>query len=267
MKQFILPFPPDKRGLIRLRERDYHYLARVRRLSPGDTFTALSPPGGLYQVTIQSIDGETLTGMCTPLSGPEGAPPLPRIILFQGMPKGVKMDLIVRQAAEGGISEIIPFASAFSVPRLGDDTVSRKIQRWERIIKEARQQSGSPESTIIKTPSDAAGIISYWETIKEQERHPLGILLHQDPLEQGTFHGYLSKDVSAVALLIGPEGGFSPEETALFMKAGFKPLVIGNTILRTETAALYAAAAIRVILLEKASWTPRQPLLLNGSDY
>jgi 16S rRNA (uracil1498-N3)-methyltransferase len=60
-------------------------------------------------------------------------------------------------------------------------------------------------------------------------------------------------------LAVGPEGGFSPEELARFAAAGFKPLVIGNTILRTETASLYAAAAVRVILLENTTWTLTTP--------
>ncbi len=259
MKQFILPSPPDTHGMIRLGGKDFHYLIRVRRLSAGDTFTALSPQGGLFRVTVKSVEHESLVGTCIPIASEKADTDLPRIILFQALPRGTKMDLIVRQAAEGGISEIVPFISAYSVPQIDQDKVSHKTQRWERIIREARQQSGSPEATSIRPLTDVPGIIEYWETLKSEEKDLLGILLHQDPLEQGTFHGYLSSRVGVAALLIGPEGGFSPEEADRFIKAGFKPLVMGNTILRTETAALYAAAAIRIILLEKASWMPRQP--------
>jgi 16S rRNA (uracil1498-N3)-methyltransferase len=169
------------------------------------------------------------------------------------------MDLIVRQAAEGGLSEIVPFVSEYSVPHFDADKALTKTQRWERIIREARQQSGSPEATSIKPLSDVSGIINYWEQLKSSEKNLVGILLHQDPLEQGSFHRYLSNDINRVALLIGPEGGFSPSETDRFLNAGFKALVMGNTILRTETAALYAAAAIRIILLEKSSWMPKPP--------
>jgi 16S rRNA (uracil1498-N3)-methyltransferase len=66
-----------------------------------------------------------------------------------------------------------------------------------------------------------------------------------------------------VVLAVGPEGGFSPEEVSRFLAAGFKPLVIGNTILRTETAALYAAAAVRIILLERTAWTLTDPSLTS----
>ncbi len=258
MKQFILPSLPDENGEIRLEEKDFHYLIRVRRFSEGSAFTAASSDGRMFSVTIQSIGHNSLTGTCTPIDSKSKPTEEPRIILFQALPKGAKMDLIVRQAAEGGVAEIIPFTSVYSVPQIDHDKASSKIQRWERIIREARQQSGSREATSIKMPADVSGIIEYWERLKSDKTHTVGILLHQDPLEQGNFHRYLSEDVDAVVLLIGPEGGFSPEEAERFTKAGFKPLVMGNTILRTETAALYAAAAIRIILMEKSSWIPRQ---------
>ena len=260
MKQFILPAPPDHQNIIRLGGKDYHYLTRVRRLAEGDVFTAQDPRGTTYSVTIQSIDKKILTGVCRPVEQEEPGISPPRIILFQAIPKGTKMDLIVRQAAEGGISEIVPFTSEYSVPHPDTQRTGGRVQRWERIIREARQQSGSLESTTIVPPTDVSGVIDYWESLKQTGENPAGILLHQDPLAQGTFHGYLSNDTNTAALVVGPEGGFSRDEADRFVRAGFKPLVIGNTILRTETAALYAAAVIRVILLEKASWMPIQPL-------
>ena len=259
MKQFILPSLPDANGKIRLEGKDFHYLIRVRRFSVGSVFTAVSLQGEVFQVTIQLIDNTSLTGTCVPVNSEKEKRDEPKIILFQALPKGAKMDLIVRQAAEGGLSEIVPFISDYSVPQIDFEKASSKIQRWERIIREARQQSGSLEATSIKPLTDISGILAYWETLKSNEKNLVGILFHQDPLEHGGFHSYLGKDIDVVALLIGPEGGFSPEETDQFIKAGFKALMMGNTILRTETAALYAAAAIRIILLEKSLWMPKQP--------
>ncbi|GHT73329.1 hypothetical protein FACS1894124_1540 [Spirochaetia bacterium] len=205
------------------------------------------------------------------------ASPLPPLILFQALPKGAKMDLIVRQATEGGIAEVVPFAAARSVPRLGEEKDSTgKLERWRRIVKEARQQSGSPIATAIRTPCDTDALLRYWEDLRRQYNRAVGLFLHpsaavqkqsfcdsdglpRGPLEQGTFHGYLDKSPEVVVIAVGPEGGFAPEEASLFMAAGFKPLSMGNTVLRTETAALYAAAAIRIILLESASWMPKVP--------
>jgi 16S rRNA (uracil1498-N3)-methyltransferase len=286
MKQFILPSPPDSHGIIRLSGKDFHYLVRVRRLREGAVFNALLPGGEEVRVLVQSLAGSCLIGECLPaeLINERSLPP---IFLFQALPKGSKMDLIVRQAAEGGINGIWPFVSDFAIPKLaaapsgphgkphanevclsGPDLAGTgRMERWRRIIKEARQQSGSAIATEIALPCTVEALLDHWGDMQKQGNRPLGIILHQDPLEpdrslgstgplaQGSFHDYLSINPDLVALAVGPEGGFSPEEVLKFLTAGFKPLVIANTVLRTETAALYAAAAVRIILLENTTWT------------
>jgi 16S rRNA (uracil1498-N3)-methyltransferase len=272
MKRFILPGPPGDGGLIRLSGGDYHYLARVRRLAPGAWFDARLPTGEPVRVRVRSVAGDCLTGECLPAgessageaagdpgeSAPGGETlSLPPILLFQALPKGAKMDLIVRQAAEGGLTEIAPFVSAHSVPR--PESFGPRLERWRRIIKEARQQSGSPVATSVRPPCAEPALLAYWDSLRAAQPQALGILLHQEPLEKGTFHGYLGTKPPLVAIAVGPEGGFSGPEAARFVRAGFKPLLLGDTILRTETAALYAAAAIRVILLERSTWIPLTP--------
>jgi 16S rRNA (uracil1498-N3)-methyltransferase len=273
MKQFILPSPPDSQGLIRLAGKDFHYLVRVRRLREGAVFNAALPDGSAVRVLVQSLADNSLTGECLPAELSDETSwtsgPMPRIILFQAMPKGAKMDLIVRQAVEGGIAEIRPFVSGFSVPRLSakaspEDGAGNpvRVERWRRIAKEARQQSGSPTATEIAAPCALDEALDYWETLKSGSERPCGIILHPgsgSPLAQGSFHRYLYGNPDPVVLAIGPEGGFSPKEVSRFLAAGFKPLIIGNTILRTETASLYAAAAVRVILLENTTWTLTAP--------
>jgi 16S rRNA (uracil1498-N3)-methyltransferase len=106
-------------------------------------------------------------------------------------------------------------------------------------------------------------MLDYWKILEKEYRRPVGIMFHQEPLateplEKGSLHGYLGNYPDFAAMAVGPEGGFSPREVSLMLAAGWKPVVMGNTILRTETAALYGAAAIRVLLLESETWTPRQ---------
>jgi 16S rRNA (uracil1498-N3)-methyltransferase len=273
MKQFILSAPPDSGGIVRITGKDHHYLVRVRRLMPGAVFEARLPGGEPVRVLIRSVGDGCLTGECladgvvgsglagVPMAGsdPDGLPP---ILLFQALPKGTKMDLIIRQAVESGITEIVPFVSAHSVPRLTD---GGRLERWRRIVKEARQQSGSPIATEVRAPCDVAGLVAYWGELKSRYQRAVGIILHpprdaeigEAPLEQGTFHGYLNTEPDLVAAAIGPEGGFSPGEVSEFTAAGFKALTMGTTVLRTETAALYTGASIRIILLERASWIRR----------
>jgi 16S rRNA (uracil1498-N3)-methyltransferase len=286
MKQFLLPVSPGADGSVQLKGEDYHYLVRVRRLKAGDSFPALLPvrrgradpglKGEKAQVRVLSVHGGVLRGRCQPPeeAGPgtaagredpgepdegagktedAGAPP--PVLLFQALPKGSKMDLIVRQAAELGLAGIVPFAAERSIPRLPEG--EGKLERWERIIREARQQSGSAMPTSLGDPLSTEGLLSYWETLKGRYSRPLGLLFHQDPvspLARATLHDYLGSKPDIVVLGIGPEGGFSPGEVSRFLEAGFKPFKFGETVLRTETAALCGAAAVCMILLESTSW-------------
>lgn len=264
MKKFLLTAPPYAGGIVRLYGRDYHYLVRVRRLGEGSVFNAVLPGGAETRVRILSTVDDILIGECED-GGEAFSPepfPLPPIYLFQALPRGNKMDLIVRQAAEGGITEVVPFVSEYSAVKIGGG-FGEKLRRWERIIREARQQSGSSVGTIVREPCSVDGLLGYWAELKAAGPGGVGIFLHQDPLEQGTFHDYLYGKPDFTVLAVGPEGGFSPAEAVRFTAAGFVPLVMGNTILRTETAALYGAAAVRIILLENASWTPKTPRPLS----
>ena len=262
MKHFILNSGPDRNGSIRLEGDDYHYLVRVRRLAPGEYFPALLPSGEETLVQVRSVENGVLLGQVSAEAPPVAAPVkngLPALLLLQALPRAEKMDLIVRQAAEGALGEIVPFTSEFSVPKLTEGAAAKKRARWERIIKEARQQSGSAVATIVRPPVSIDGLFAFWETVKKERPRALGILFHHEPLAQASLHRYLDSGPETVAIAIGPEGGFSAAEAARFLEAGFKPLTIGDTVLRAETAALYAAAAIRTILLEKDSWEMKPP--------
>jgi 16S rRNA (uracil1498-N3)-methyltransferase len=267
VKQFVLPSPPNADGIVHLYEKDYHYLVRVRRLREGSFFRAVLPAGAdagdggaaaETEVEVLSTVDNILVGRCGGVLPAPVSSQLPPIYLFQGLPRGNKMDLIVRQAAEGGITEVMPFLTEYSSVKAAAG-FSEKLKRWERIIREARQQSGSPVATVVRSPATVDGLLARWAALKAAGPGGVGLFLHQDPLAQGTFHDYLYGKPDFVVLAVGPEGGFSPDEARRFTQAGFAPLVMGATILRTETAALYGAAAVRIILLENASWTPKTP--------
>jgi 16S rRNA (uracil1498-N3)-methyltransferase len=271
VKQFLLKTEPDRDGIVRLDGNDYRYLVRVRRLAGGEFFPALLPDGKETLVQVLSVDNDLLTGKCVPADAPSSPPSssMPAIILLQALPKGDKMDMIVRQAAEGGLTEIVPFVSEFSIAKASAG--EQKFSRWERIIREARQQSGSKIATTIRRPLTKEGLFSYWKELKgscvldkagntalDRANAAIGLLFHHQGLEQKPLHSYLDSVPKVVALAVGPEGGFSDTEVSLFLKNGFNPFTIGDTILRTETAALYCAAAVRILLLERESWQLKQ---------
>jgi 16S rRNA (uracil1498-N3)-methyltransferase len=273
LKRFILKAGPDGDGLVRLSGGDYHYLVHVRRIRPGGSFPALLD-GTSCELEALSTDKSILVcgikGKTAPdtaaFSGrgvPHGPPAaLPPIVLFQAMPKGAKIDLIIRQAAESALDEVVVFVSERSVARPGEPEAGLKLERWRRVVREARQQSGSAVDTKLRFCPSLETALSYWtELVRQTEQAAprpgtAAILLHEAAgLENGAFHGYLDNKPALVALAVGPEGGFSGAETALFREAGFAAVRMGESVLRTETAALSAAAAARIILLERTAWT------------
>lgn len=174
-----------------------------------------------------------------------------------GLPKGAKMDLVARQAAEAGVFAVVPLFSARSAAR-GEESGSSRRVRWDRVVREALQQSGSSVATKILDPVGLSELPAALSSLDLGPDCPR-ILLHEAPLAQSSMHGYLSLAPEALALCVGPEGGFSPAEVDFLAAAGFKPLRFAGAILRAETAALYAVASAQIILSERSSWIPTSP--------
>lgn len=244
---------PDAEGHVVLTGKDYHYLARVRRLCEGETFSATLPSGHRVQAKALAVTREHI--LLDIVNTADGLPDkseksLPHIVLIQALPQGSKMDLIVRQAAECGVAEIVPFVAARSVRRCGET----QTERWRRIIRAGREQSGSTVDTHVREPVEHEELFEIWKEFHAADVSCIGILLHTTPLAQCTLHDYLTENITLIALVVGPEGGFSPEEAKSFISHGFKPLSLGRTVLRTETAALFAIAAVQIMLMEKGSW-------------
>jgi 16S rRNA (uracil1498-N3)-methyltransferase len=260
MRQFILPEDWDGGPTCLVEGGRAHYVARVLRLAPGDSFPGLDSRGRPWACTVvEAHPGRLLLSVAAPApAAPAAGAPgdeLERIILIQGLPKGAKMDLVVRQAAEAGVCAVIPLLSARSLAR-GEESGPRRLQRWERIVREAMQQSGSRTLTRVLEPVEPPGLPSALSALGLGPGDPR-ILLHESPLAQSSMHGYLTGAPDAVALCVGPEGGFAPDEVDSLIAEGFQPLRLAGAILRAETAALYAVAAARIILSERSSWIPK----------
>ncbi len=175
----------------------------------------------------------------------------PRVTLLQCLPKGRKIDLIVRQATETGVARIIPLVSAHTIVRPGED--DGRSARLLRVAREAVQQSGVSRLPLIEEPrelSALAGAAEGWGTAllfverRDGDAEPLHRLLAHGPAE--------------VSVLIGPEGGLTDEETALLARAGFHRVHLETGVLRVETAATFALGAVMTILQERNAWKPAQ---------
>jgi len=270
------------------------YLARVLRLAPGDSFPGIDAAGRRWLCVLREAGVGRIVLEVRPLppdwdearhlddvrrgarttSGPApeaaaavndggatGRPSAPTtaIILVQGLPKGAKMDLIVRQAAEAGVARVIPLLASRSAQASDEQGGTGRRARWERIAREALQQSGSAVPTRVEAP---IGLEDLAAALGESPGRRLCLLLDAEaspPLAQTSLHGYLTEAPDEIVLCVGPEGGFAAEETRALARAGFLPLKLPCAVLRTETAALYAVAAVETILSERLSWIPRVP--------
>jgi 16S rRNA (uracil1498-N3)-methyltransferase len=234
------------------------WLCRVVTAKPERTVLELSPlPASLEASSLEEVRGGRSSLQADAKQG-QPEPVLPPIVLVQGLPKGAKMDLIVRQAAEAGIAVVVPLLAERSVAKGGGEADGRRA-RWERIAREALQQSGSPRPTSVAPLMRLDELGSWLGRPPRGRGRVLRLLLHEAPLAQASLHGYLTEAPDEIILCVGPEGGFSPDETSFLLGSGFLPLKLAGAILRTETAALYAVAAVETILSERSSWIPKPP--------
>jgi 16S rRNA (uracil1498-N3)-methyltransferase len=260
LRRFILASGFTAGTPFALTGKDFHYLARVLRKKEGDSIPIELPNGQIGEMKILARQKDQIH--CKIISVEEKNANIqsnnsPNIVLFQALPKGAKMDLIVRQACEAGISSIVPILTEFSVPKhttTGNDA-SHKYERWIRISREARQQSGSLVESKILPIQDVQSALTWWKLQQNNTTSSLGLFFHQSPLENASLHRYLFDTPELIALAVGPEGGFSQYEAEMFSEHGFQAVLLGNNILRTETAALYAIAAVQQIITERSEWT------------
>jgi 16S rRNA (uracil1498-N3)-methyltransferase len=259
VRQLILPGVYPTARIIDLDGEIRHYLGRVLRLKPGATFPARDGQGGRYDCRLVSVKEKTLQLEVRPAEDSAGDRPTETAItLVMGIPKGKKMDLILRQAAEAGVRRVIPFLSENSVVRLDEQDGIRKQQRWQKICREALQQSG----TAI--PPEVTAPISCEELQQACTGCDRILFFHEKTLTSTSLHQLLASDnpehsPRAVALLVGPEGGFSHQELDCFRRFRYDSVHLGASVLRAETAALYAVAAVQTILRESPTWQLRSP--------
>lgn len=275
MRQLIIEKNQDKNGLVIIDGKDFHYLRQVLRVKAGDMVKLRLADGQLHNSTVAKIDDSAkkiTIQICATLrqtQGPQGeqndaAPepvegPFIEYTLFQFIPKPQKLELIVRQATECGVKNIVPVISEYAEKGGIAALAGGKKERLERIVREARQQSGSPVDTKVFEPVTLEQAIEIWNKIKEQaDGDAAGYVLSERTVErplrqaQGPQASGVPEPVEgpkAVCIVCGNEGGISPDELELLTKkALLYPVHFSVNILRCETAALYGIAAVQTAI-------------------
>ena len=265
MRQLIINKNPDKKGLVIIEGKDFHYLRQVLRVKAGDMVTLRLPDGTQCNSTAAKIDDSAkkiTLQMCATndVIASEARQSTNEIqySLFQFIPKPQKLELIVRQATECGVKNIIPVISEYAQKGYVDALKGSKLDRLQKIVREARQQSGSPVETTVFEPVTVEQAAELWIKMKEEaggEEKTAGFVLSERsvdgvlrPLRQAQGLQDAATPL-AVAIFCGNEGGISPDELDfLEKKALLCPVHFSVNILRCETAALYGIAAIQTAI-------------------
>ena len=235
--RFYCPQLPQCAGLAELPEQAAHHAARVLRLKEGDRVAVFNGHGGEGEARVAAIGKRGVSVEIMAWHAVERESPL-RVMLAQAISAGEKMDFTLQKAVEMGVAAIQPLASERSVVRLSGERADKRVAHWQGVVVAACEQSGRN-----RVP-EVAPIRSLLDWLPEQDGNDLRLMLM--PQAEIRLHN-LDQPTGRVTLLIGPEGGLSPVEAEAAQRFGFTPVRLGARILRTETAALAALAAMQTL--------------------
>ena len=240
MHRFFVKPDQITNGTILIGGDDFRHITRVLRIKDSEPFEVCNACGQDFLCTIQTVGETELIAKIMAQHPSDGELPY-QLSLFQGLPKGHKMDEIIQKGTEIGFFDFIPFVSKRSVAQIKDKK-NKKTVRWQRIAYEAAKQS---KRGIVPEIKEAINGVD--EVVKKFEKYDL-ILLAYELEEKNDLKSVLHQfdnSPKKIALIIGPEGGFAQDEVKkICAYDGVECLSLGPRILRTETAGLVLAAQI-----------------------
>lgn len=213
--------------------QDVNHIRNVLRMKPGEQVGIRDGISRNYICELETMEAEWIRARI--LSEEADSSELPaRLYLFQGLPKGDKMELIIQKAVELGVYRIIPVATRRAVVKLDGRKEEAKVKRWNAIAESAAKQSGRmviPEVTGVMHFSKACACAAGFD------RNLIPYELAEGMAQTKEIISRIQPGMQ-VGIFIGPEGGFDTEEVEEAMAAGIEPITLGRRILRTETAGL-----------------------------
>lgn len=238
MNRFFVNRENIEETAITITGEDVQHISKVLRLQKGDRIMLCDGEGSDYLAEILEMDKHSVRTKVLDKGVSKGEPDI-EAVLYQGIPKSAKMDLIIQKCTEMGIKRIVPVFTARTVVKLESEKDERKkVERWSKIAEEAAKQSGRGIVPIIDMPMNLSGALD--------DAKQLDIVIVPYELEDSvSVKEALKKDrVESIGFFIGPEGGFQADEVQEAKSAGAIPVTLGSRILRTETAGLAVLAAI-----------------------
>lgn len=228
-----------------LDEPTSRYLSQVLRLEAGAPLMGFDAGQRVFQMRVLKLENRRVWvgRISSETTTPQGS--FGQIALGQSLPKAAKFDLILRQGTELGIHRFIPMVTQRSISRPEDSQYHHKQDRWLKILVEACRQSGRNDLPVLDPIRNWRQTLDLFQSFDlvlmpyEKEAPTLRTVLESHP----TF--------VSVLVLVGPEGGWAPEEIHEARDRGAFPVHLPTPILRTETAGLVSAAMIQYELAER----------------
>jgi 16S rRNA (uracil1498-N3)-methyltransferase len=238
MRRFYIDPGQISQNEPRLTGSDAHHLFNVLRLKAGDRIVVFDGSGNSYQARIKTANRQ-IVKLAIERHLAESSERLLDFTLAQGFLKDKKMDLLVRQLTELGITRLVPFFARRSVPNPEPKRLIGRYHRWEKITLEAIKQCGRSR------PMYLAPAASFDQILKMARSHDLKLIFWEDVAGSPPLPAADGPKPGKLFVIIGPEGGFDPLEIEQAQAEGFQTISMGPRILRAETAALAAAALVQ----------------------
>jgi 16S rRNA (uracil1498-N3)-methyltransferase len=232
MHRFFIKQENIYRDGITIEGEDVQHIARVLRLKEGDKIVLCDQRGTDYNVAIQDISKHTIKTSIIDKVTSKGEPSL-EVVLYQGIPKSTKMDLIIQKCTEMGITRIVPVFTARTVVRLeSEKDEAKKVARWTKIAEEAAKQSARGIVPLIEMPMNLE------HALKDSKELDIVLIPYEWEREMSVKAALQGKAPKSAGFFIGPEGGFDTFEIELAKQSNIIPVTLGHRIMRTETAGL-----------------------------
>ena len=233
MQHFFVTADQVEEEQIRINGTDVNHICNVLRMKQGERLKISDGNNRTYLCEIDSLGREEVRCRILESELPD-TELASRIVLFQGLPKADKMELIVQKAVELGVGAIVPVATKRAVVKLDQKKAAKKVQRWNSISMSACKQSGRS-----RVP-EVAEVVDFQEALRMAGKLDHVLIpyeLAENMKETRRVLSSIEKGQS-VGIFIGPEGGFERQEVEAAIEAGAVPVTLGRRILRTETAGL-----------------------------
>ncbi len=233
--RFHQPGPLAAGQRLRLSETAFRHAVRVLRLKLDDALVLFDGRGGEYPARLVELDKREAWVELGAHVAREAESPL-AMVLVQGVSKGERMDYTLQKAVELGVAEIRPVFSARAVVALAGERLERKLEHWRGVVASACEQSGRNRVPEVHAPVELATWLA----------QPVDRGLVLDPGAGCGLRG-IAVPAGRIALLIGPEGGWSGAELTAAFGAGYIGVRLGPRVMRTETAGVAALAALQAL--------------------